>query len=298
MPGRAPIAPLEVMSPNTSVSYTRPGFAAVGAEGAIMTTNPVNPFQPPEAEPDVVRPTLPNGSLEDALAGNYDFEISEVLREAWRLTNGFKAAFWGPALVTYGLVIALVFGATKVIAGDNAGFAVRFAINLGCSALFAPLVMGVMMLGVRRAAGLPVSFQTTFSYFHKAGAAIVAALSTTLLTYLGLVFLVLPAIYLGVAFGMTMPLIADRNLAPWNAMETSRRAITHKWFAFFGTYLIVGILTCLSALPLGIGLIWTVPWSMLVIGVLYRRIFGVASSASAAPIGVAGTAATMSGNSF
>jgi len=78
---------------------------------------------------------------------------------------------------------------------------------------------------------------------------------------------------------MTIPLIADRRLQPWQAMETSRKAVGKRWFPVFGLLLVVGLLVGLSAIPLGIGLIWTAPWAINVIGVLYRRAFGVAQTA-------------------
>jgi hypothetical protein len=61
-------------------------------------------------------------------------------------------------------------------------------------------------------------------------------------------------------------------------MESSRKAVTRKWFRIAGLYLVVAILVMLSALPLAIPLIWTVPWSMLTLGVAYQRIFGAASA--------------------
>jgi hypothetical protein len=57
-------------------------------------------------------------------------------------------------------------------------------------------------------------------------------------------------------------------------MEASRKAITHKWFSVFGVLMLVGVLTGLSAAAFLIPLIWTVPWMVLVIGVLYRKMFG------------------------
>ena len=95
------------------------------------------------------------------------------------------------------------------------------------------------------------------------------------MTYLGLVLLILPGIYLAMAYVMTMPLIGDRNLSAWQAMETSRKAVTKRWFQFFGLFFVVGLGICVSILPLGIGLVWTVPWAVNVMGVVYRRTFGV-----------------------
>jgi uncharacterized membrane protein len=127
---------------------------------------------------------------------------------------------------------------------------------------------------------MPATFSTAFGYLGKVPLLFVSGLLTMLMTYLGLVVLIIPGLYLGVAYGMTIPLIAFNELGAWQAMEISRQAITHKWFNVFALNLAVVFVVFLSALPLGIGLIWTMPWAMLVLGVLYRRMFG-APAASA-----------------
>ena len=56
-----------------------------------------------------------------------------------------------------------------------------------------------------------------------------------------------------------------------------------------GLGLLVGLLTAVSALGLLIPLIWTIPWAMMTIGVLYRRIFYAppAPAPVAAPVAAA-----------
>jgi len=78
-----------------------------------MPNDPLNPFEPPKAALEVALPVGTAGSLEDAVAGRYDFTIGEVMSEAWGLVKGFKASFWGAALLIYGVLI----GATLVWAG-------------------------------------------------------------------------------------------------------------------------------------------------------------------------------------
>ena len=243
-----------------------------------MTNDPMNPFEPPRAALDMAPLAGASGSLESAVAGRYDFSVGEVMSEAWGLVKGFKASFWGAALLMY----ALFFGATLVWGGISAAVFGKHQspilvgiVNGLIGALMAPLLIGVIALAIRRAAGMPVSFSMAFAYLGKAPVLIGAGLLTTLLTYLGFALLVIPGIYLSVAYGMTLPLLAFHELGAWKAMETSRKAISHKWFQVFGLYLVVGLLVGLSALPLGIPLIWTMPWAVLVMGVLYRRIFGV-----------------------
>jgi uncharacterized membrane protein len=135
--------------------------------------------------------------------------------------------------------------------------------------------VGILTLAVRRASGLPASFTMAFQPLRKAPVLVVAAILVTLLTYLGFILLLLPGLYLALAYGMTLPLLAFNDLGIWRAMETSRRAVTHHWFRLFALYFLVGVLLIISALLLIIPLVWTLPWAMLVFGVVYRRMFGV-----------------------
>jgi len=93
------------------------------------------------------------------------------------------------------------------------------------------------------------------------------------LSWTGLLIFVLPGLYFWIAYSFALPLVCDQGLSPWQALETSRRAATHKWFTLLGLTLLVGVLTCVSALGLLIPLIWTLPWSMMTTAVAYRRIF-------------------------
>jgi len=232
-----------------------------------------NPYQPPKA--DVNAQTIeagPSGSLEDALAGRYDFDIGQVMHEAWNLTRGMKASFWGAAFIVYAIFFVLAVVAASV-AGKSG--VMQFIPSIVLGTVGPVLFIGLVMMGVRRAAGLPISFATAFSCLDRVLTVFLASLLTTLLTYIGLFLIIVPGIYLAIAYCMTMPLIADRHLGPWQAIETSRKAVTKRWFQYFLLLLVVGLVVFVSALPLGIGLVWTAPWAINVIGVVYRRTFGV-----------------------
>ena len=235
-----------------------------------------NPYEAPKADVNaqVIDPG-PSGSLEDAVAGRYDFDIGQVMREAWELTRGMKGSFWGAAVIVYAIMIVFA-----LVAGAMTGHSIvlRFVTNIAFGTVSPVLLIGIIMMGVRRAAGLPVSFATAFSCFDQWVTVFLAGLITTFLTYLGIILLVLPGLYLAIAFCMTMPLIADRRLAAWQAIETSRKAVSKRWFKFFGLLIVVGLVIFASAIPLGIGVIWTAPWAINVVGVVYRRTFGVAQT--------------------
>jgi hypothetical protein len=52
-------------------------------EGDDMSDVPNNPYEAPKADVNAqASDSGPSGSLEDALAGRYDFDIGQVMREA------------------------------------------------------------------------------------------------------------------------------------------------------------------------------------------------------------------------
>jgi uncharacterized membrane protein len=69
----------------------------------------------------------------------------------------------------------------------------------------------------------------------------------------------------------------DRNIGIWEALEASRKAITKHWFKIFFLYLTMAVMCLLASLPLLIGLIWMLPLFFIVHGILYKKMFGVAS---------------------
>jgi hypothetical protein len=238
---------------------------------------PRNPYEAPREAPAAAAPAgelSPN--LEDAIAGRYQFTIGEVMSEAWQLIKGMKWTFWSAALVIGIIWVVLnqmVTLAVGMVLTGTAKTVVQQIVGGIIGIVMAPLSVGIQMMCVRRALGLPIEFGTAFSYLHRGAAIIVASLLVILLGYLGLALLIIPGVYLFIAYSLTAQLIADQGLGVWQAMETSRKAITRRWWGVAGLLLVVGLLTMLSAIALLIPLIWTIPWSMMATGVLYRRIF-------------------------
>ena len=87
--------------------------------------------------------------------------------------------------------------------------------------------------------------------------------------------MIFPGIYLSVAYMFTWPLIVEKGLSPWQALEASRKAVTHCWFRSLGLFTLLSLIMVLAAFALLIGLLWAIPLMMLAYGVLYRIIFGV-----------------------
>lgn len=137
-----------------------------------------------------------------------------------------------------------------------------------------PLIVGVIMLAINYSRGERIEFQSIFNYYRLTGRLSLAALLVYILTVIGFVFLLLPGIYLSIAYIFTLPLIADKEMDIWEAMELSRKAVTKHWFKVFGLFLLLSLIMALGVLALGIGLIWAVPLLFVTLyGLLYPLIF-------------------------
>lgn len=220
------------------------------------------------------------GSIEKGLAGDYDFVVSDVLREAWELTKGAKRHILGATMIMYlillmfNLVVAQM-GTAVVEMGFGAIVAFQIFSQLGMIAIMYPMYGGITVIGIRRSVNLPVDVSMAFKYFNKIVPLLIMYVVMMIFVMLGFLLLVIPGIYLSVAYMLALPLIVEKNLSAWQALEISRKAITHRWFKIFWLFFLAGLIMVLSMIPLGIGLIWTLPMMTLVLGILYRTIFGV-----------------------
>lgn len=71
--------------------------------------------------------------------------------------------------------------------------------------------------------------------------------------------LLLPAIFLSVAYSWTYHFIALYKLEFWDAMEASRRLLTRHWFIFFIFTIIIGIIAGLGVILLCVGILASIP---------------------------------------
>jgi len=241
-----------------------------------------NPYAAPSSSLQQAPSDSQAPSIEQALSRGYDFNIGELLGEAWQRVKGTKGIIIGGFLVFYAVmfVVSLVLGGMLGIFGalSESPAAVmlgELVIGVLASALAYPFMAGINMIGIRRAADQPISFNEIFSHFGRTLPLVITAVLMMLLIYLGMFLLIIPGLYLAVAYMLAIPLVVERGLSPWQALEASRKAISQHWFKSFGLFLLLGLITLVSAIPLGIGLVWSIPLFVIAMGVLYRIIFGV-----------------------
>lgn len=104
-----------------------------------------------------------------------------------------------------------------------------------------------------------------------------AAILTAILVVIGFILLIIPGIYLALRFMFVPYIVMDRKLSPFDALKESSR-ITHgrKWTLLLFVITLIG-LNILGAIALLIGLLVTIPVTMLALAHAYRTLEHTAS---------------------
>lgn len=231
------------------------------------------------------------GSLERGIAGQFEFSIGAIIREAWEKTSGAKGRIW-LALLLY-IVVAAIVGAvvpfllklvglpTQPVPGE--AFSAILLVGIIVSQLIImvvtmPMGVGLFMIGLKTAVGAPVTPTEILNYYHKTIPLLVTVIIMYIMLAIGFVLFIIPGIYLMFAYYLAIPLIVEKGLSPWQALEASRKAISKCWFRFFGFGILLMVIMVLAMIPLGIGLIWVLPLMLIAYGIVYRNIFGFEGS--------------------
>lgn len=225
------------------------------------------------------------GSLEAAIAGDYEFSVMDTISEAWSNTKGIKRYIIGAGILLYvvlgfvlGILMAFLMPASMGSEPDPfTMLGIQLVMQPVMFAVMMPFVGGIVVMCLKQIQGREVGFGDLFSVFNKTLPLFLAAILINIMVSIGFVLLILPGIYLGVCYLMVVPLIIDRDLGVWEAMEASRKAITKRWFSVFGLYLLLFLIMFISMIPLGIGLLWTIPLMAMAFMTMYEKMFGIAS---------------------
>lgn len=94
---------------------------------------------------------------------------------------------------------------------------------------------------------------------------VVASLFVSVFVFAATVFFILPGIYLYVSYLFVYQLMIYQNLNPWDAVVRSYHLVNKNWWYYFGLICLVGLLNLLGVLSLVIGLLISVPTSMLMV---------------------------------
>src|SRR6185503_644578 len=207
------------------------------------------------------------------------------LRRGWKL---FKSNFWPFVGITALLFALMGFAASIGGATVEHGPARRDSFQIGSAfaiLIWGPLAGGMYLYLLRKIRGEKSTIETVFSGFSNRFLHLfLGGFVTHLLIWLGFLCFILPGVYLFVAWMFALPLIADKKLDFWSAMELSRKVVTKHWWKFLGFILICLILNLAGALVLFVGLLIMVPWGVSAQMYAYEDILGSVKQPAAPPV--------------
>lgn len=240
-----------------------------------------------------------SGVAPEILENDYELDLGGCISRGWDLLQKNMGLLVGATLIYLGIEIAFsLLGAIPLIG------AIFSLLNLFVAA---PLMGGLFYVTLQAIRRQPASAGDVFEGFRRAFIQlvlgyIVPAILTALclipavivgvvmllpsLTYhqepslgallttgaVGLVCL-LPMIFLTVNWMFTLPLIVDKRMEFWPAMQTSWKMVRKHWWQLFGLVLLVGLINLGGLLLCCVGLLFSVPLGIAAMMYAYETIF-------------------------
>ncbi|MEZ4829776.1 MAG: hypothetical protein R3C61_26355 [Bacteroidia bacterium] len=190
----------------------------------------------------------------------YEVRMGDYINRGWQL---FTADPW-PLIAFY---LLLMIGSFVV------GL-IPFVGSIAMMVISPVLSAGMYIYIDKIAKGEERVFNDFFSAFNLLGPLFLGSFIGGMLTMLGFLFLLIPGIYLGVAYAFVVPLITFAGLEFWPALETSRKVVTKNWWALFGFMIVTGLIMFSGVILLFVGMFATIPLGTCIIYAAYEDIFG------------------------
>jgi len=165
----------------------------------------------------------------------------------------------------------LLSGVTLAAAIVNA---VAGTIPFATLLIYGPLLGGLYLLIIRIERGEAVEVGQYFDAFRQFLPLLLVTALTSLFVSIGLLLLVLPGIYLALAYSFSTLNVVDGGMDFWPAMESSRKTITAHFWRYLVLALLGLIIIVLSAIPFGLGLLVSVPVFLGAQYTFYRAVSG------------------------
>lgn len=185
-------------------------------------------------------PPFPQAALSPGMAPAYEAEIlvrpprlqiGQCLERSWAL---WKSNF---ALLSLGCLVYGLIGLCQLIPGVGLIYWIFSGVFEG----------GLYLIFIKRIRGQPAAVSDVFAGFNIAFVQLLlVGVVGGLLSVVGVCCCLLPGIYLLIAWTFGVPLVIDKKLEFWSALEFSRKVVTRIWFETFG-------LTLLAYLPFLVG---------------------------------------------
>ena len=228
----------------------------------------------------------------------YLLPIGDTIKAAWDKVKGSKGSIWAALLITLIIIFGLGFfdGIMTVVAPK-----VEPAVAIIVQVLGFLLQMGVLYLGIRRAQDLPITYRNMFRTFEGRITLRVIVLyilqilillipialmmfgiivfdmegvKSTMLIIAGVVGIIgfVATVFITVRIMLSMGFVLDKGTNAWAAITQSFAATAGNFWRLVGIVIIQTLIILVSIIPVGIGLIWSLPFVYILYGTVYKNL--------------------------
>lgn len=199
------------------------------------------------------------------------FSRKEALLYGWGIMKTHLGLFVPLCLLTW--LVSAISGALQRPAPGPFGGGSKWLLGLAIQLFGVVLSMGwirvCLLLHDRREASLARVFEVSLPLYLNF---LITMTIYVLVVALGVVLLVVPGVLWGIRYGLAPFLVIDQGLDPWTALRRSgdlTEGAKEELFLF--GLLLLGV-NLLGAMALGVGLLASVPTSMMALAYVYRRL--------------------------
>ena len=193
---------------------------------------------------------------DELIARGYKTDIGRYISEGFRIFEKDMGSFIGYTALVFVISIA-------------SGF-IPFAPIL----LTGPLTAGFFIVARKIRKGESYEFNTFWKGFDYFVPLFLFTLVGGILGFLAFIALIIPCIYLLVAWSFAIPFIIFANMEFWDSMEYSRKLITKKWWNIFGLMILIILINIVGALAFFVGLLFTAPITYCALYAAFEDIVG------------------------
>jgi uncharacterized membrane protein len=223
---------------------------------------------------------------EVVLARDYSLDIGNCISRSWELVKKHLGPMVGITFLVMVIigVINQLFGLLSRPAIN--GMIMEHRVSIGAIAIilvtsvlttpvYVVLSAGLLKYYLKLIRGEQAGITDAFSGFGPAlGQLVLLGLASGFLSLIGYCLCVLPGIYLTVSWMFAVPLVIDRGMGFWEAMEFSRKVVAKHWFLMFALQLLCGLLAACGVIACCIGILVSLPFGMATLMYAYEDVFG------------------------
>ncbi len=191
------------------------------------------------------------------------FTVGGAIKEGWRLTKenlGF--------LLAYEIILFLV---CVLLGAIHDGFILAIVHFIGWLVCLL-IKLGLYNSSLLITAGIKPGFDQMYKNYPLLLSWIIASILFGIMFVIGLVLLIVPGLYVWAKYGFFPFFILDKKAGPIEALKLSGKATEGiRWHIFLLFLACLG-LNLLGIILLGVGLLFTIPTTLLALAIVYRRI--------------------------